>query len=191
LRAGFKLVPAVAGRERDSRDRRRGRRAGRVDLAHGAETDDGVLVVDLWESHEARQAFFDAGLGAAIAAAGIPETKPARVLPVHNHFQGGGETPGVSMIADVDGLSPDMYDSMTAQMEQHLPHGPGHPAVQHIAAVKENGDLLVVDIWESPEAFGEFAQTVLAPAGQEAGLAPFEPRLVPVYARLKGPVLAG
>jgi heme-degrading monooxygenase HmoA len=153
-------------------------------------TDDGLLVVDLWESEEALQAFFDSGLGEAMAAAGVPPTEPARVLPVHNHFQGAGETAGVLMIADVDGLSPALYDSMTATMEQHLPHGPGHPAMQHIAAIKENGDVLVIDIWESAERFGEFAQNEIAPAGQAVELAPFEARFVPVYNRLTGSVLA-
>ena len=108
------------------------------------------------------------------------------MLPVHNHFQGKGETAGVLMIADVDGLTPDMYDSMTAAMEEHELHGPGHPAVHHVAAVKENGDVLVIDIWESPEAFGEFASEQIAPAGQDAGLASFEPRFVPIHNRLRG-----
>jgi hypothetical protein len=154
-------------------------------------TDDGVLVVDLWESREAAQAFFLGGLGDALAAAGMTDLKPAQVLPVHNHFQGAGQTAGVLMIADVAGMGTDMYDSMTAKMEERLPHGAGHPAVQHIAAVKEDGDVLVIDIWESPEAFGEFAQNEIAPAGQEAGLAPFEPRLVPVHNRLKRSAVAG
>lgn len=154
-------------------------------------TDEGVVVVDLWESHEALQAFFDSGLGEALVTAGVPQTKPARVLPVHNHFQGAGDTAGVLMIADFDGMSPELYDSMTATMEQHLSHGPGHPAAQHIAAVKENGDVLVIDVWESPERFGEFAQNEIAPAAQAIELPSFEPRFVPVYNRLKGPVLAG
>jgi heme-degrading monooxygenase HmoA len=157
-------------------------------ISHAAGvTDEGLLIVDLWESEQAAAAFFARGVDETMAAAGAPTPPgPPRMLPVHNHFQGKGETAGVLMIADVDGLTPDMYDSMTAAMEEHELHGPGHPAVHHVAAVKENGDVLVIDIWESPEAFGEFASEQIAPAGQDAGLASFEPRFVPIHNRLRG-----
>ena len=108
------------------------------------------------------------------------------MLQVHNHFQGAGDHPGVLMIADVDGMTADMYDSMTVAMEAHQANGAEHPAVHHIAAIEENGDLIVIDIWESPEAFGEFARELIAPAGEDAGLAPFEPRFVPIHNRLRG-----
>lgn len=157
-------------------------------ISHAAGvTDEGLLIVDLWESEQAAAAFFARGIGETMAAAGAPAPPgPPRILPVHNHFQGRGTTAGVLMIADVEGLTADMYDSMTEAMEEHEPHGPGHPAAHHIAAVKENGDVLVIDIWESPEAFGEFAKAQIAPAGEGAGLAPFEPRFVPIHNRLRG-----
>jgi hypothetical protein len=150
-------------------------------------TDEGLLIVDLWESEAAAAAFFARGIDATMAAAGAPAPPgPPRMLQVHNHFQGAGDHAGVLMIADVDGMTADMYDSMTAAMEVHQPEGAVHPAVHHIAAIEENGELIVIDIWPSPEAFGEFARDLIAPAGQDAGLAPFEPRFVPIHNRLRG-----
>ena len=162
-------------------------------ISHSAGvTGDGLLIVDLWESEAAAAAFFARGIDETMAAAGAPAPPgPPRMLQVHNHFQGSGDHAGVLMIADVDGLSADLYDSMTATMEEHEPHGPGHPAVHHVAALKENGDVLVIDIWPSAEAFGDFAQKQIAPAGQDVGMAPFEPRFVPIHNRLRGASLAG
>jgi hypothetical protein len=150
-------------------------------------TDEGLLIVDLWESEEAAAAFFARGVDETMAAAGAPAPPaPPRMLPVHNHFAGAGDHAGVLMIADVDGLSADTYDAMTATMEEHEPHGPGHPAVHHIAALEENGDVIVIDIWSSEEAFGDFARKQIAPAGEGAGMGAFEPRFVPIYNRLRG-----
>ncbi len=155
-------------------------------------TDDGLLIVDLWESEAAAATFFARGIDETMAAAGAPAPPgPPRMLQVHNHFQGAGDHAGVLMIADVDGMTPDMYDSMTGAMEVHLPHGPDHPAVHHIAAIEENGNVIVIDIWPSAEAFGDFARELIAPAGEDAGMAPFEPRFVPIHNRLRGASLVG
>jgi heme-degrading monooxygenase HmoA len=51
---------------------------------------------------------------------------------------------------------------MTGEIDAHGGDGSGHPAVSHIAAT--DGDtLVVVDVWESEEAFGQFAESELAP----------------------------
>jgi hypothetical protein len=59
--------------------------------------------------------------------------------------------------------------------------------VSHAAAATGEG-LVVVDVWESPEAFGRFAETQLGPAAGQAGhdLSGVEPRFVPVHYRLTG-----
>ena len=88
------------------------------------------------------------------------------------------------MIAEVDDFGTDTYDQMTAGMEGHGTDA--HPAVYHAAAVGEDGGMVIVDIGKSPEAFGRFAEESIAPAGEEAGVAPFEPRFVPVHRRIKG-----
>ena len=56
-------------------------------------TDDGILIVDVWDSEESLQRFFDEGLGAALAEAGVPQVKPT-VVAVHNHIR--GKTPATA-----------------------------------------------------------------------------------------------
>jgi hypothetical protein len=147
-------------------------------------TDDGILIADVWDSPESLERFFESA-GPAMGEAGAPDGEP-RILPVHRHFEGGGTEAGVLMIAEIDDFGPDVYDDMVTTMEEHADPA-SHPAVQHTAAVTESGGLVVVDIWESPDAFGEYARTSIAPAGEAAGLEPFEPRFVPVHNRIKGP----
>lgn len=131
-------------------------------ISHSAAiTEDGLVVADVWESPEALQAFFDEQLGAAIQQAGIPESEP-RILPVHNHIHGSGMHPGVVMIAEIDGMTTDDYDRMTGDLDAHGADGSRHPSVSHIAAT-DGETLVVVDVWESEEAFGQFADSELAP----------------------------
>ncbi len=158
--------------------------AGLISHAVGP-TDDGIVIVDVWESPEALEAFFESGVGEAMAEAGAPEGLPPRVMPVHSHFDGAGAASGVLMIAEIDGLGPEGYDDMVATMGEAM-EPENHPVTQHTAAVTEGGGIVVVDIWESPEAFGAFAEESIAPAGEEVGLAPIEPRFVPVHHHMKG-----
>jgi heme-degrading monooxygenase HmoA len=155
-------------------------------ISHAAGlTDEGMVIVDVWDSPESLERFFEGrGVADAMKQAGAEPGEP-RVLPVHNQFEGGGSEPAVLMIAEIDDFGTDTYDQMTAGMEGH--GTPAHPAVHHVAAVDESGGgMVIVDIWESPEAFGKFAEESIAPAGEEAGMAPFEPQFVPVHRRIKG-----
>jgi heme-degrading monooxygenase HmoA len=152
---------------------------------HAAGSEGGSLVVtDLWESEEALGRFVEGKLGAALAEAGIPpDTKP-RVLPVHNALEGAGGEPGVIMLIEIDDLDTAGYDQMASNMDAHT--GGQRPWVSHVAAKTEGGGILVVDVWESAEAFGAFAEQQIAPASAAAGLGPIEPRLVPVHNRFRG-----
>jgi hypothetical protein len=154
-------------------------------IAHVAgRTEDGVLVADVWESHEKLQQFVDGGLRDALADAGISVGEPT-ILPVHNMIESGkGSKAGVLVLIDVAGLGPADYDRMVSEMDAHVADGSDHPAVSHTVACKDDG-LLVVDVWESPEAFDRFAQTQVAPAGESIGLGEIEPRFVPVIGRTR------
>jgi heme-degrading monooxygenase HmoA len=147
---------------------------------------DSLVIADLWESEEALGRFVEGKLGAALAEAGVSADSKPRVLPVHAELQGAGARPGVMMIVDIEDLRPDAYDEMVSKMDDHV--AGTHPAVSHVAARTEGGGFLVVDVWESPEAFGEFAETQIGPAGAAVGLGPIEPRFVPVHNRMRGRV---
>jgi hypothetical protein len=153
----------------------------------------GLLIVDLWESEEALGRFFEERLGAALAEAGIrSDSKPA-ALPVHNALSGSGTEAAVLILIETDDLGHDGYDEMASKMDAHTGDASRRPWVTHVAARKENGGMVVADLWESPEAFGEFAQEQIGPAATAVGLGPIEPRIVPVHNRIKGraPGLAG
>ena len=52
-------------------------------------TEDGMVFMDIWESPEAAQRFFEDEVGPAAAESGLGELQP-RVVPVHNRFVAGG-----------------------------------------------------------------------------------------------------
>jgi hypothetical protein len=98
---------------------------------------------------------------------------------------GKGTEPKVLMLIDADGLSTDQYDQMASRMPAHANGGSDGPWFSHTAA-KRDGGIVVADLWDSAEAFGQFAQEEIAPAGQEAGMGPIEPRIVPVHNVIRG-----
>src|SRR3954447_117579 len=146
----------------------------------GLDTDDGMMIIDAWESADAFKSFIDSNMD-KMQAAGIPPFEPT-ILPVHNMLLGSGTQPNVAIIIDMPGLTADQYDDMTAQMSAHAGDGSSHPSVSHTAATGDDG-LVVVDVWDSPESFGRFAETEIAAAGD---LGDVQPRILPVYNRLAG-----
>jgi hypothetical protein len=147
--------------------------------------DDGMLVVDVWESPQAFERFVNERLGPVLADLGAPRGPEPRLLPVHNHIrQGSGTDAGVIVVIESDGFGPDDYDRVTAAMEAHAGDGSSHPAVSHVAAVSDDG-MVFVDVWDSPESVGSFVEKQIAPATVATGtdLGPVEPRFVPVHNR--------
>lgn len=147
-------------------------------------TDDGMLIADVWESEEQLRAFFADHLGAALAEVGIDGSAHPRILPIHNMIaRGAGTKDGVIVVLEVEGFGTDTYDAMIERMPAH---DSSHPAVSHAAAADGDG-MLIVDVWESPDAFGRFAQEQVGPAGAAAGMtAAIEPRIVPVINAIRG-----
>ena len=66
-------------------------------------TDDGILVVDVWESIAALDDFARNRLGAALAQAEMPEAVP-HTSPVHNLLFGAGKESNVLVLIDMAGL---------------------------------------------------------------------------------------
>jgi hypothetical protein len=59
--------------------------------------------------------------------------------------------------------------------------GAGDPKGRiHHSCFGQDGDLMVYDVWESPEAFGAFGQTLM-PILSEIGIDPGEPAVMPIY----------
>src|SRR3954447_1802925 len=71
-------------------------------------TPDGIVVIDVWESEEKLNAFFEQRVGPALAAAGV-ELPPPDVFQVHNMLKGSGTAPNVIMEVTIE-RSSDVYD---------------------------------------------------------------------------------
>jgi hypothetical protein len=156
-------------------------------IQHVAASDgSGILIVDVWESADAFARFMER-VGPATEQSGLatPGGEPGAPMEVHNRVTGKGREPNVLMLIDVDGLTSDQYDQMASRMPAHADGGSDGPWVAHTAA-KKNGGIVVADLWESAEAFGQFAQEQIAPAAEEAGMGPIEPRIVPVHNVIRG-----
>lgn len=157
--------------------------AGLIRHAVG-ESDDGLVIADLWESPEAMEDFYENSLRrASEQVEDVPQPQP-KIAQVHNHVSGQGEIAGVIMIAEIPDVGTDTYDRVRGEIPGH---DENHPAVSHAAAVTDDGSLLIVDIWESEEAFGQYAGEKVAPAGEKHGMTEFEPRIVKVHNHMEGP----
>jgi len=72
-------------------------------------------------------------------------------------------------------MSSDKYDAVIKQLEDA---GQGAPAGRSYHAAFEGEDgLQVLDVWDSPEAFGETLMPILAKAGVDSG----EPIISPIH----------
>jgi len=147
-------------------------------------TEDGIIVIDVWDAPEAMMRFAEERLGAALREVEAPEAMP-EITHVHNMIpKGGGEIPNVIMMIDFP-APPEVYDNMHAAMPSHAKSPEEGPWVSHVAAVKEDGTMLIVDLWGSQEAFERFAQEEIAPvAGDNAGA--IAPRFIPVHNAIVG-----
>jgi hypothetical protein len=157
-------------------------------IQHVAAIDgDGLLIADVWESEEALDRFYEERLRAALEQSGVAESagRPRR-MQVHNRLAGKADDAGIAMLIEVGELKPDGYDEMAANMPAHTGDTAQGPWVTHTAAVTEGGGIFVLDLWESPEAFGKFAEEQIGPAAGKVGLGPIEPRILPLHNRIRG-----
>ena len=148
---------------------------------------DGVVIADVWESDDALNRFYEERLGAALEQSGIARSagQPRR-MQVHNMLSGAPDDAGVAILIDVPDLGTDAYDEMASSMPAHTGDTSQGPWVTHTAAVSDGGGVFVLDLWESPEAFGKFAEEQIGPAGAKVGMGPVEPRILPVHNRIRG-----
>ncbi len=128
-----------------------------------AVTDEGIVIVEAWDSVASLDHFAHDRLAAAFAEAGMPEATP-QVSPVHALFFGAGKESNVLVLLDPPGFTPDEYEAVTARMPAHAGGGVNHPSVLHVAALEPDGHLRFVNLWDSEAAYREFIEGQLAPA---------------------------
>jgi heme-degrading monooxygenase HmoA len=146
------------------------------------DTDEGFLIVDVWESAEKLDAFFEKA-GPALADAGVPDTAP-EIMPLHAMIPQGAGTEHNVIMETRSNIGTEEYDRMVKEVPSHAGDGSQHPVTVHVAAVADDGSVFVMDIWESPEAFAEFAERELMPVAEEG--MEISPRFVPVHHTVRG-----
>jgi hypothetical protein len=92
----------------------------------------------------------------------------------------------VLMLVEWEGTSPEQYDRVNELMgisgEGDAPEG----LISHVAAVSEDGKLLIADVWGSPEALNTFFAERLSGALREVGIPETQPRVLPLHNHSRG-----
>lgn len=84
----------------------------------------------------------------------------------------------LTFMMEFPGVTQQQYDQI---FDRLLPdRKPPQGELLHVAGPMTGG-WSVVEVWESQDAFDRFVQEKLAPAMQEAGVLPPQPKVVPVY----------
>lgn len=97
----------------------------------------------------------------------------------------------ILMILEGQGFTPEAYaavnEAMGVQTDADAPEG----LIEHVAALTDDGELVVADLWESDEALGKFFETKLGPASKQLGLPDAQPRIAQVHNHLPGTAAEG
>ena len=111
-----------------------------------AVTDDGIVVVDLWDSVSSLDDFGRERLSPALTA-GLATATP-RISPVHNLVFGTGKEPNVLVLLHASSVTAAEYDALLARIPAYAGGGESHPAVIHVAAIEADG-VHTVGLWDS------------------------------------------
>jgi hypothetical protein len=83
------------------------------------------------------------------------------------------------VLHDLPGMTQQDYDALLEHLD--LEENPAEGGLFHIAAPNPSGGWLILDVWESAEAFDAFARQRLVPAARALNLPLSRPRLFPVH----------
>jgi len=92
----------------------------------------------------------------------------------------------IMMILEWEGVTPEQYAKVNDLMGIHSDADAPDGLISHAAGIDENGELTIVDLWESEQQLGKFVETRLGPALEGAGIPESQPRIHPVHNHLQG-----
>lgn len=129
-------------------------------------TDDGVRIVDVWDSAEAFGAFTDLRLMPGVAATGLAGEPRVDIWPLYD-LQIEGDPPAGSVAVDgMAGMPKDMYQALERKMNWKA--DPPAGALVHVVAV--DGDTVRdVAVWTTAAANQAFLDGPVAAAIAELG----------------------
>lgn len=97
----------------------------------------------------------------------------------------------IMMILEWEGVSSDQYARVNDTMGIHSDADAPEGLISHIAAIDEDGEMTIVDLWDSEQALGQFVERRLGPALAEVGIPQSQPRIHPLHNQLHGSAAEG
>jgi hypothetical protein len=87
-------------------------------------------------------------------------------------------------VFNIPSMNVEKYDRTIIELQAA---GQGNPMgrLYHVAALQDNGSIIVTDVWESDELLEEFGKT-LFPILENAGVENVEPEVYPVHNYIQG-----
>jgi hypothetical protein len=142
--------------------------------------EDGLRVVDVWESEAKFGAFLEARLGPAYFAAGGPPFDPPAFMSVRRCVYDLTRPANVTFTIDIPGATVEMYDQMVEKGGLYADDNLADGQAVHISA-QIPGGMRFVDVWESEDAWNGFVGAQMANI-QSVGFPQFDPpTLYPVH----------
>ncbi len=92
----------------------------------------------------------------------------------------------VLMILEWQGVSVDDYERLNDRIGVHGDEDAPDGLIEHVAALTDENELVIADLWESEQALGAFFETRLGPAIRELGLPEAAPRVASVHQHRPG-----
>jgi hypothetical protein len=83
------------------------------------------------------------------------------------------------VLFDLPAVTQGDYEALIQALE--VGSTPPEGALLHLAGPHPDGGWLILDVWESVEAFESFASERLLPAARALGISPVRPRVFPVH----------
>lgn len=97
----------------------------------------------------------------------------------------------ILMILEWEGVTTQQYEQVNEEMgirgDADAPDG----LIEHVAALTDDNELVIADLWESEQQLGAFVETRLGPAIRKLEIAEAQPRIVPVHNHLPGTATEG
>lgn len=97
----------------------------------------------------------------------------------------------VLMILESEGVTPEQYAQLNEEMGIRSDADPPEGLIEHVAALTDDDELVVVDLWESEQALGRFFETRLGPALHKLEYPEAQPRIMPVHNHMPGTASEG
>jgi heme-degrading monooxygenase HmoA len=97
----------------------------------------------------------------------------------------------VLMILESEGVTPEQYAQLNEEMGIRSDADAPEGLIEHVAALTDDDELVVVDLWESEQTLGRFFETRLGPALHKLEYPEAQPRIMPVHNHQPGTASEG